>query len=211
MAFPLYTLHRDLGLRSVWKPLRERGPKAWGLSSLGGEESPGGSTAHLRAEWGSGWTAPSLGYLKKVKSEGCQRVFRQTQQGMAGPWAELSPAGGWIWCAQQRRRLANLRCQVRKQDCKQLSFDKDNIRQGLQKDVSVHLTQYRESHLLGRVQGQWATVLLSAALSSGPHLSSAVTYLRGIFSPLSSPPPPPIFSVSLLCSRKGEDDWPENH
>lgn len=90
---------------------------------------------------------------------------------------------------------AHLKCQVRKLDCKQPLFDKNSTRQNLQKDISVHLNQYSESHpatLLGRVHGRVeALFIICFRLLNFPiYPQPSLVYLRTrpsssyIFSPI---------------------------
>lgn len=118
--------------------------------------------------------APSLGHLKKVKGRGSgsEQVFRQTLLGRVCLGGKPPPSMQVDMVS--RTLLANRSIPGVGSEAgyKQLLFDKNNIRWDLQKDISVHLNQYRESHpvaLLGALQGQWGAeghCLFSASLSS---------------------------------------------
>lgn len=153
--------------------------------------------------------------LTRISEEGqeqSQRVFRQTQLGMAEPRRQtsvrkVSGRGVQDSAGQQ----ANPRGLVRKPDCKQPLFEKDSIRRNLQKDIPDHLSQYSyryrgpPSSPVGQGPGSMgATIdyLLPSPIS--PCIHSCHSFKRYIFSHslLLLSFPTPLSSLCLSSSGK---------
>lgn len=213
---PLDTAYSDSALRGVWKCLckgnvfygrRAYQPLGWKMTRK----------KHSQPESWMELDSVPYSALTRISEEGqeqSQRVFRQTQLGMAEPRRQTS-----VWKVSGRGvqdsagQQANPRGLVRKPDCKQPLFEKDSIRRNLQKDLPDHLSQYSyryrapPSSPVGQGPGSMGTTpdyLLPSPMS--PFIHSCHSFKGYIFFPFSSSPlfPHPAFLSPSLILRKME-------